>query len=130
VNADIVIADVGGDIRGNNLYSYCFNNPVNMSDPSGHWPSWIGTLLISTAVVATVVSNSIFLAPAIVPATSIYATTAIGGAIGFVGNVVKQVVFDNRSLDNMNVDELIRSTAAGAISDAFATISSPKRFNL
>jgi RHS repeat-associated protein len=126
ISADSVIADVGGDIRGNNLYSYCFNNPVNMSDPSGHWPSWIGTLLISTAVVATVVSISIFLAPAAVAATSIYATTAIGGAIGFVGNVVKQVVFDNRSLDNMNVDELIRSTAAGAISGAFATISSQK----
>jgi len=28
INADNVIADVGGDIRGYNMYAYCFNNPV------------------------------------------------------------------------------------------------------
>jgi hypothetical protein len=23
------------------MFVYCFNNPVNMSDSSGHWPQWI-----------------------------------------------------------------------------------------
>lgn len=23
------------------MYSYCFNNPVNMSDPYGNWPQWL-----------------------------------------------------------------------------------------
>ena len=41
INADGVMSDVGGDIRGYNLFTYCMNNPVNMSDTSGHWPQWI-----------------------------------------------------------------------------------------
>ena len=41
INADSVIAGVGGSMRGYNMFAYCFNNPVNMSDPSGNWPKWI-----------------------------------------------------------------------------------------
>ena len=41
LNADSVIAGVGGSLQGYNLFAYCFNNPVNMSDSSGHWPQWI-----------------------------------------------------------------------------------------
>ena len=41
INADSVIAGVGGSIQGYNMFAYCFNNPVNMSDSSGHWPQWI-----------------------------------------------------------------------------------------
>ncbi|MEE0946698.1 MAG: RHS repeat-associated core domain-containing protein, partial [Acutalibacteraceae bacterium] len=40
INADGVISGIGTDIRGYNQFAYCFNNPVNMSDPSGNWPSW------------------------------------------------------------------------------------------
>lgn len=29
-----------GSIQGLNQFQYCFNNPVNMSDPSGCWPKW------------------------------------------------------------------------------------------
>ena len=43
INADSVIAGVGGSIQGYNMFAYCFNNPVNMSDPSGNWPKWIET---------------------------------------------------------------------------------------
>ena len=41
INADSVIAGVGGSIQGYNMFAYCFNNPVNMSDSSGHWPQWM-----------------------------------------------------------------------------------------
>ena len=41
INADSVIAGVGGSIHGYNMFAYCFNNPVNMSDSSGHWPQWM-----------------------------------------------------------------------------------------
>ena len=40
LNADNRISGAGGDIRGYNLFSYCFNNPVNMSDQDGNWPQW------------------------------------------------------------------------------------------
>ena len=35
-----MISGVGGDVLGYNLFAYCQNNPVNMSDPGGNWPSW------------------------------------------------------------------------------------------
>ena len=37
---DAAIADVGEHPLGYNLFAYCANNPVNMSDDSGYWPSW------------------------------------------------------------------------------------------
>ena len=44
INADNVVSNVGGDIRGYNLFVYCMNNPVNMTDASGHWPQWISDI--------------------------------------------------------------------------------------
>lgn len=41
INADIVIAGVGGSIQGYNMFSYGFNNPVNMDDQTGYWPKWV-----------------------------------------------------------------------------------------
>ena len=41
INADSVIAGVGGNVKGYNLFAYCFNNPVNMDDQAGNWPNWI-----------------------------------------------------------------------------------------
>ena len=41
INADSVLAGVGGSIQGYNMFAYCFNNPVNMADYSGNWPQWI-----------------------------------------------------------------------------------------
>ena len=41
INADNVISGIGGDLRGYSAFAYCFNNPINMCDLSGHWPKWI-----------------------------------------------------------------------------------------
>ena len=42
INADNRLS-TGGDLTGLNLFAYCGNNPVNMSDPDGNWPKWIET---------------------------------------------------------------------------------------
>ena len=51
INADGEISDVGGNILGYNLFAYCFNNPVNMDDPTGQWPKWLtGALNVVSGV--------------------------------------------------------------------------------
>ena len=57
INADGLIASIGS-VNGNNLYSYCFNNPVNLIDQSGNWPEWVeitSKVIVSVAVVVTTV---------------------------------------------------------------------------
>ena len=40
INADGELSDVGDSVKGYNLFSYCQNNPTNMSDSEGNWPKW------------------------------------------------------------------------------------------
>ena len=54
INADKFIITSQG-INGYNLFTYCNNNPVNMSDASGYWPQW----LINTVKVVNAVINAI-----------------------------------------------------------------------
>ena len=41
ISADSVVSGTGEVVNGYNLYSYCFNNPVNLTDNSGCWPQWV-----------------------------------------------------------------------------------------
>ena len=54
VNADTTdILDGGNDhMLENNLFAYCFNNPVNMTDTDGDWPKWATKILVGAAVIA------------------------------------------------------------------------------
>ncbi|MBU5316132.1 RHS repeat-associated core domain-containing protein [Clostridium bornimense] len=40
INADALIGQTG-DILSFNMFAYCHNNPVNMSDESGYLPKWL-----------------------------------------------------------------------------------------
>ncbi len=40
INADGVVSGIGKSIKGYNPYSYCFNNPMLLSDEEGSWPKF------------------------------------------------------------------------------------------
>ena len=85
INADAAIGQIG-NIQGHNMFQYCFNNPVNMDDPSGHWPK-LSTILTTVAVVATVVAVAavvVATAGAAAPAFALAGGAALGGTSGLV----------------------------------------------
>ncbi len=78
ISADDMIASVGTSVQGHNLFAYCFNNPVNMADPSGHWPREITA---GIATVAAIVAGAGLLvgAPIVaIPAASVAIAASAG----------------------------------------------------
>jgi hypothetical protein len=74
LNADNMVAGIAGGICSYNLYIYCLNNPVSLSDPSGQWPAWAVKLAAAVAVVVVVV----------VVAAVVVATCGAGSALAMV----------------------------------------------
>ena len=54
INSDGYISSIGGDIRGYNMFAYCMNNPVTLSDNTGNWPFFAVTAVIGAVVGAVV----------------------------------------------------------------------------
>ena len=65
------------DFVGANLFAYCLNNPVNLSDEAGAWPKW-SQIFIGVAIVAVAVAVTAATFGAAVPAL---AAAAGGGAV-------------------------------------------------
>lgn len=61
LNADGQISGVGGEVLGYNMFAYCMNNPVNMSDPTGDWPlntiSKFVKIVVCVIIVSTIVNH-------------------------------------------------------------------------
>ena len=64
-----------------NLFAYCFNNPVNMTDETGTWPSWVGKVVAAVAVVAVVAAVAA-ITVATAGAGTVAAVIAVGAAKG------------------------------------------------
>ena len=65
INADSLVAGINNSVQGTNLFAYCFNDPVNMSDPTGHLPEWAKaafrvaiTLIINATITPIIISAS------------------------------------------------------------------------
>ena len=54
VNGDGVVSGIGDSVQGYNIFAYCFNNPVSLSDSSGNWPFFAVTAIVGAVVGAVV----------------------------------------------------------------------------
>ena len=101
ISADGNISDVGGVIQGNNMYAYCFNNPVNMVDYNGNWPNWDtlvkGALLATVGVlaVAAVVATGGTCAPLVAMGYAAVATAGTTLAVIGTSEVVESITDTN-----------------------------------
>ena len=82
ISADSIVPGVSSSVNGYNLFAYCFNNPVNMIDEDGNWPSWvykaIVVVTVATAIVAaTAITVATFGAGSVAGAAMITATLTI-----------------------------------------------------
>ena len=88
-------ASLGADVQNlsqYNLYAYCFNNPINMSDETGTWPNWanlatklavgIGAIVVGAAAVAVTAATGGAAAAFVGAAVAGLKTAAVSGAIG------------------------------------------------
>jgi len=92
INADNLGGKVG-ELLSHNVFAYCMNNPVNRSDPSGHWSIW-ATLAVVAVVVVVVVAVAVF-APGVLVAAAGMISSAAGGittAAAVVGAKVASVL--------------------------------------
>lgn len=81
INADGELADIGESVKGYNLFAYCQNNPVTMSDSEGNWPKWAKKIVAAAAIViAVTVVAAVVVATA--GAGSAFACAAVGAAKG------------------------------------------------
>ena len=77
------------DFAQYNLFVCCFNNPVNMTDETGAWPSWatklvigVGAVLVGAAVVAATAATGGTAAAFVGAAVAGLKAAAVSGAIG------------------------------------------------
>ena len=91
INTDSEMAGIGGDTQGYNLFAYCQNNPVNMSDHDGNWPKW-ATKLVAAAAIVAVVTVVAAVTVATAGAGTVAAVVAVGAAKGAVVGMLSGAV--------------------------------------
>lgn len=107
VNADDpeIIDGANEHILENNLYAYCFNNPVNLTDDYGYWPSWAKKLVAAVAITACVVA----VAAATVVTCGAAAPALAAAGVGVVSSISASAV---ATAANVAVAATVVSTAA------------------
>ena len=102
---------------GYNLFAYCENNPVNMSDPTGHAPDWnkivMGAMLVGIGVLglAAVIAIGGTCAPLVAAAYAVYATAALVTVSVGVSEIVEGASGENPMKENLG-EEAYNALAA------------------
>ena len=83
ISADIpeVSAAEPDSVLRYNLYAYCLNNPVNLTDKDGTWPSWATKLIVGTAVIAAAAVLVVATGGAAAGPLGCFAVGALKGAV-------------------------------------------------
>lgn len=110
LSADPVIQDPE-NLQSLNRYSYCLNNPLSLTDPSGYsWLSenWRGLLGAAIGISASIVTAGL-LAPAGLATLTIWGATAAGAVGGFAGG------FAGTLLDGGNLGQAFKAGVVGGL---------------
>ena len=89
------ISDSGAGVLGYNTFIYCANNPVNASDPSGHF--------VVSAFLTKVVTSAL-----------------VGGVIGGVSNLATQLIKNDWDFSKVNPTEVAIAAGVGAVTGALS----------
>ena len=91
INADTYTTTDADGLLSTNMFAYCENNPVNMSDETGTVPSWlkkVGAAVAVVAGVAAVAAITVATAGAGTAAAVIAVGAAKGAAIGMASGAI------------------------------------------
>ncbi len=123
VNADGVISDVGGDVRGYNVFAYCFNNPVNMSDQDGEWPSWMPAALYLVSSVVTIAAATVLIATTF-GAGSVIGVAAISAAATMAVKAIEvgALQYQKSSTDVINEETQEKKSSEQIATDVMETV--------
>ena len=110
ISADGQISGVGGDILGYNMFAYCMNNPVNMSDSTGNWPKWLsGVLDVVSGTLQMVAGATIGAAAGWTGVGAVAAAALVVNGAATVTQGVGQIVNVVTNTNIMREDNIVRS---------------------
>ena len=111
INADSEISGANDQITGKNLFAYCFNNPVMLTDETGSWPKWATGILNVVSGIGQAIGGALLIAAAPVSG----GLSAVAGSVLLVNGAATvsqgtgQIVNDLTESNIMREDNIVKS---------------------